>query len=418
MTDDELAFDLTCAHGALETESTANALGTEWHTTSTFVGDASYFSNTLTIRETARHIVPPHDEGINPVPYRHSFTAIVDGLAAGIYDDSAFETIVSVGPPLRHGQYCNLFHRDVTINVGTSVDIHSCNFSLIGRHAESRYVDIYSGKLILFGSPNPNVYGSATVTVDQEEQATINSVVSGVRPSDIVGAVLQFGQSGPLVYDFGRGDQWNDLGGIAASRAILHDRLPPGALQALATGQAWINVYLRSGSSVTGHLPFEPQPTIHGDFKLDGRYDRQDVNALSHEIALGGQNHEFDITGDGLVDRSDLDEWLSAAGFVNNPSGQPFLNGDANLDSDVDDRDFNIWSANRFSASTALCNGDFNVNGAIDGEDFGIWNGNKYFSVRTGVVPEPSTSLLVIVLLLAGRSAATSRDGRASWSAM
>ena len=128
----------------------------------------------------------------------------------------------------------------------------------------------------------------------------------------------------------------------------------------------------------------------NGDFNSDGAYDCADVNALVAEIASGSGDVSFDITGDGIVDSDDLDQWLVEGGAANGFGGA-FIVGDANLDGVVDLSDFNIWNGARLSNTAAWCSGDFNADGAVDVSDFNLWNGNRFQSSDAlQSVPEPS----------------------------
>ena len=75
--------------------------------------------------------------------------------------------------------------------------------------------------------------------------------------------------------------------------------------------------------------------------------------------------------------------------------------GDANLDTTTDVRDFNLWNANKFTSGTDWASGDFNGDGTTDVRDFNLWNANKFTDVNTpapvagGQVPEPSTLILL-----------------------
>ena len=149
--------------------------------------------------------------------------------------------------------------------------------------------------------------------------------------------------------------------------------------------------------------------TASGDFDGDGDYSCSDVDALVSEIVAGENGSMFDLTGDGTVDSADLDEWLAEAGENEIASGNPYLDGDANLDGFVDGSDFNIWNANKFTSNASWCSGDFNADGSIDASDFNQWNSNRFRSSdHVAAVPEPSALLhclsAMICLLLAQRN--------------
>ncbi len=135
-----------------------------------------------------------------------------------------------------------------------------------------------------------------------------------------------------------------------------------------------------------------------GDFNNDGAWNCLDIDALVTEIVAGTNTATFDMNGDGVVTTADITDanvgWL-AVGGANNPAqtgGNPFREGDANLDGTVDVSDFNIWNGNKFTSSAAWCAGDFTADGSVDVSDFNIWNGNKFTSSAGGTaVPEPQT---------------------------
>ncbi len=141
---------------------------------------------------------------------------------------------------------------------------------------------------------------------------------------------------------------------------------------------------------------------ISGDFDGNGDYDCGDVDSLVVEIVAGTNNAAFDLTGDGLVNGSDLTSWLAEAGAAELASGNPYQLGDANLDGSVDVPDFNVWNANKFTNTPAWCSGDFNADGVVDVPDFNAWNGNKFTSAD-GVqsVPEPMAGVLLLLGSLA-----------------
>ena len=62
-------------------------------------------------------------------------------------------------------------------------------------------------------------------------------------------------------------------------------------------------------------------PQLGGDFNGDLAHDCHDIDLLGAGIVAGSNDPQLDLTGDGLVDLSDRDAWLSLAGAVNLPSG-------------------------------------------------------------------------------------------------
>ena len=100
------------------------------------------------------------------------------------------------------------------------------------------------------------------------------------------------------------------------------------------------------------------------------------------------------------MDLADLDAWRTEAGHVLTASGNPILDGDANLDGVVDGLDFIAWNAHKFTSTAAWCNGDFNADGTVDGLDFIRWNANKFQASDTMAVPEPGTAGLMFMMLL------------------
>jgi hypothetical protein len=143
----------------------------------------------------------------------------------------------------------------------------------------------------------------------------------------------------------------------------------------------------------------EDMTVIDGDFDNDGDYDCDDIDALVVEIAGGMDGADFDLSGDGMVDGTDLTAWLSEAGEAILGPGQAFLPGDATLNGAVDGEDFIAWNAHKFTSTPSWCDGDFNADGVINGADFIIWNANKFSSADVSAVPEPVSMLWMIGLV-------------------
>lgn len=138
------------------------------------------------------------------------------------------------------------------------------------------------------------------------------------------------------------------------------------------------------------------------DLNQDGHVNTDDLDLLVAEIAAGTNNSTFDLTGEGLVDQDDRDEWLFQGGVAKLPSASAYLPGDANLDGVVDGQDFIAWNSAKFTSTAAWSQGDFNADGVTDGQDFIIWNQHKFSSslLRSTLVPEPMSAFLTLILTL------------------
>ena len=145
-----------------------------------------------------------------------------------------------------------------------------------------------------------------------------------------------------------------------------------------------------------GEIRIRVAPGVSGDFDGDMDFSCADVDSLVAAIVAGSTDNAFDLDGNGVVDRDDLDQWLADAGRVEVDG--PYLPGDANLDGVVDTSDFNAWNGNKFTNVASWCSGDFTADGVVDASDFNVWNSNKFTSSRDNVlVPEPSPLVLLFV---------------------
>ena len=230
-------------------------------------------------------------------------------------------------------------------------------------------VDVASSELVPTGT------GVLTLLFDEPIAGLLATDVSlveqtrGSRPPDYV-SLTPDRTSATLVFE----------GGLAHGRYTLkvRDRVQDVAGNAL-DGDADGN----PGGDYITSIDVYP-----GDFNDDGIYDFHDIDALVSKIASGTHAAGFDLTGDGLVDLDDRDAWLSEAGLLNLPSGNPYLLGDANLDGSVDVSDFNAWNAHKFTAEAAWSRGDFSADGFVDVSDFNIWNTSKFTTAV--LLPAPS----------------------------
>ena len=118
------------------------------------------------------------------------------------------------------------------------------------------------------------------------------------------------------------------------------------------------------------------------DFNESGVCDGVDMDLLSSEVRDGSHRQLFNLnpTDDELVNETDRQLWLQMSGVSL---------GDANLDGQVDEADFNILNQNIFQPG-GFGKGDFTGDGLIDGADFNIWN-NHRLAPASPPVPEPSS---------------------------
>ena len=114
-----------------------------------------------------------------------------------------------------------------------------------------------------------------------------------------------------------------------------------------------------------------PGPGI--DVHQDGVLDCADLDAIQAGRRDSTFDTRLDMTVDGRVDRTDVDEWLIRAGNEH-ASSSPFRYGDANLDGQVDAEDFNRWQGNKFTNASSWCEGNFTGDAVVDVSDFNIWN--------------------------------------------
>ncbi|MEM8680194.1 MAG: choice-of-anchor Q domain-containing protein, partial [Planctomycetota bacterium] len=135
--------------------------------------------------------------------------------------------------------------------------------------------------------------------------------------------------------------------------------------------------FLRTVGTQTDVGAYENQP-VNCDFDDDGDCDINDIDALITEIASAANGLLFDLTGDGMVNLADRDQWLADAGARHLASMSPYLLGDANLDGVVDGLDFIAWNNSKFTATGTWSQADWNADGTTDGLDFILWNNNKF----------------------------------------
>ena len=165
-----------------------------------------------------------------------------------------------------------------------------------------------------------------------------------------------------------------------------------------ANGGAGLNEIEVYGRSTIG-------PVVDVDFDDNGSVDTADIDALVAEIAAGTNDADFDLTGDMLVNDSDLALWLADGATANGFAG-PYLSGDADLDGSVNSADLNRLGISWQSATAAWSRGDFSADGFVDAGDLNLlairWQQSTPLAAEGNAVPEPGAlSMVILVILLA-----------------
>jgi alpha-amylase len=149
-----------------------------------------------------------------------------------------------------------------------------------------------------------------------------------------------------------------------------------------------------SGASATALNIYSGVLTRRGDINQDTATNVSDVAALYS--AFGGNAWRPDLNVDGMVNLSDVQT------LITNIVGT--VNGDFDLDGDVDGRDFLTWQRNSgLQTGVRYDLGDADLNGVINGNDLAIWQaeynsaGLVASSAVSVAVPEPHTAVLIML---------------------
>lgn len=142
---------------------------------------------------------------------------------------------------------------------------------------------------------------------------------------------------------------------------------------------------------------------VPGDFNADHMLDAADIDLLVGEIVADGNGSLYDLSNDGIVDNSDLDQWLREAAIANGFTAS-YLLGDANLDGTVDVSDLNDLGINWQRDVTRWSAGDFTADGMVEVEDLNRMGINWQQSISLAAaqsVPEPAALTLLLMCVMA-----------------
>ena len=211
------------------------------------------------------------------------------------------------------------------------------------------------------------------------------------------------GDSGGPVFHK-NGDFWELIGMIHGVTPTKENQPGGSATVLLGTSTFSANL-LTYEDELRAVADFGPAPS---DFNADGNIDATDIDRIFAAFSEGDHNCNYDLSGNGIVTRADIDLVLNEAGT---------LPGDANVDGMVSFPDFLILARSFGDEDTGWGGGDFDGDGSTNFGDFISLSsafGDSFSQVvpapttpaNIAAVPEPSTAWLMAVgvgLCLANR---------------
>lgn len=244
---------------------------------------------------------------------------------------------------------------------------------------ENGEADIWDEDLL---GPNDSI---DFLNVLDEDGMVGNGEVLGIEPSNGVPWLIYWEQG----VDYYDGSLWV-AGGDRLYYTVGSDD-DPETWGEKNTTEAGDRIFLNAISWLAG----EDMGGVAGDFNDNGMRDIADLDLLTAGVAAG--DAAFDLDGDGDADADDRVYWVETL-------SNTFL-GDSNFDGEFSSADFvTVFVPAKYETNepATWAEGDWNGDGVFGSADFvaafvgaGYENGPRDGGLM--VVPEPSTSLLVLV---------------------
>ncbi len=140
-----------------------------------------------------------------------------------------------------------------------------------------------------------------------------------------------------------------------------------------------------------------PGAALRGDFNANGTLDRDDIDQLT-AAAAAGDDPKYDLTGDNLVDVTDVNVWVKDL--------KRTWIGDADVDLEFNSSDFvQVFAVGKYETQqpAVWSEGDWSGDGLFDSGDFvtAFQDGGYEQGPRTDVaaVPEPTSGMLAVLAL-------------------
>jgi hypothetical protein len=155
--------------------------------------------------------------------------------------------------------------------------------------------------------------------------------------------------------------------------------------------------------TVLAHFTVSFINPLDGDFDHDAGRDADDIDALSAAVRMASTESRFDLNSDGAVNEGDRIAWVNSI--------KKTWFGDSNLDGQFSSSDMvSVFQAAHYedgvAGNSTWATGDWNGDAEFDSSDFvyALQAGGYEQGPRAGVagVPEPSTSVMMVSLLLVG----------------
>ena len=259
-------------------------------------------------------------------------------------------------------------------------------------------IDVSTNEIVDIGFIGNEKHDYLVPAIAANEEGTVVMSYSRSGPSEFASAYASIGRlndegeldfSDPILLKAGS-DVYDENGTeFSAGLARWSDYSTTVTVSPDNANEFWLTTgYVsdrNNASSWITQLRIPPTNPLACDFDLDGVCNVDDIDAVFTGIKSG--NLSFDIDNNGVVDETDVSQWLEIAGNEN--AGQPYLVGDANLDGIVNAEDLNALGNSWQESVTSWAAGDFNGDGLADSADLNSI-GQNWQRSTAAPVPEPS----------------------------
>lgn len=301
---------------------------------SDYVADAEVWSGPISEQFIIGGLQPPGLR-ISEIHYNPAAPTAAE-IAAGFTDGDDFEFVEMINTS---NQPLNVSTAELKQINGIGVDF---NFG------QSGVTELAPGQRVVV------VADSDAFTLRYGESVAIAGQWSGGRLSNN-SELLTLTMGPSTIHEFAYRDDWFPVtDGNGPSLEVID----PANLDLTTWGQ---NVAWRASRQLGGS-PVGFSEKTFGDFNNDSQVNVADVDQLLGEVNGPFHSNMFDLNADGHVTHADLDKLITDILGTRH--------GDADLDGDVDQRDFDELATNFGTVATSWGQGDFDGDGKVTFRDF------------------------------------------------